>query len=58
MKGGRNMKYVCAICGWIYEEDLGHSDTGILPGTVWENISGDFVCPLCGADKAAFNKEA
>ena len=37
------MKYVCDICGYIYDEAEGEPDNGIAPGTKWE----DFLCSLC-----------
>lgn len=48
-------KYVCDICGWIYDEAEGYADGGIEPGTKWEDLPDDFECPLCGADKDSFS---
>ena len=50
-------KYVCSICGYIYDEELGIPDQGIAPGTKWEDIPEDFVCPSCGVDKTLFDKQ-
>jgi rubredoxin len=50
-------KYVCTICGYVYDEAKGDPDNGIAPGTKWEDIAEDFVCPLCGADKDVFEEE-
>ena len=50
-------KYVCSVCGWIYEEALGDSDNGIAPGTKFEELPDDFVCPLCGVGKDEFSAE-
>ena len=47
-------KYVCSICGYVYDEAKGDPDNGIAPGTKWEDLPDDFVCPLCGADKDVF----
>ena len=47
-------KYKCAICTHIYDEAKGDPDTGIEPGTRWEDIPEDWVCPECGATKKAF----
>ena len=47
-------KYRCAICTHIYDEAEGDPDTGIKPGTRWEDIPDDWVCPECGATKKAF----
>ena len=51
------MKYVCELCGWVYDEELGDPDNGIAPGTKFEDLPEDFECPLCGADKDQFSKE-
>ena len=45
------MKYVCGICGWEYDEEQGYPEGGIAPGTPWEEVPEDFLCPLCGVDK-------
>lgn len=47
--------YVCDICDWIYDEIAGDPDGGIAPGTVWEDIPDDWVCPVCGAGKDDFS---
>ena len=50
------MKYVCGICGYEYDEELGDPDNGIEPGTKFEDLPDDFVCPLCFADKSEFSE--
>ena len=50
-------KYVCTICGYIYDEEKGDPDGGIAPGTKFEDIPDDWVCPVCGASKAAFEPQ-
>ena len=50
------MKYVCDLCGWEYDEELGDPENGIAPGTKFEDLPDDFVCPLYGADKSSFSK--
>ena len=50
-------RYVCTICGYIYDEAEGAPDYGVSPGTKWEDIPDDFVCPMCGATKDMFEKE-
>jgi len=50
-------KYVCKICGYVYNPDKGDPDGGIAPGTAFEDIPDDWVCPLCGAAKADFEKQ-
>lgn len=51
------MKYVCNVCGYVYDEALGDPDNGIAPGTKWADVDPDYVCPLCGADKDSFSAE-
>ncbi|WP_052446762.1 rubredoxin [Candidatus Soleaferrea massiliensis] len=48
--------YVCTLCGWVYNEEDGAPEYGIAPGTKWEDVPEDFVCPLCGATKDMFDK--
>ncbi|KQQ53773.1 FAD-dependent oxidoreductase [Pseudomonas syringae] len=47
-------KWLCIICGWIYDEALGWPDDGIAPGTRWEDIPDDWVCPECKVGKTDF----
>ncbi|MBQ4153841.1 MAG: rubredoxin [Clostridia bacterium] len=47
-------KYVCDVCGWVYDEALGDEENGIAPGTKFEDLDDDFVCPLCGVGKDQF----
>ncbi|MBQ8178612.1 MAG: rubredoxin [Clostridia bacterium] len=51
------MKYVCNICGWVYDEAIGDEDNGIAAGTLWNDLPEDFVCPLCGVGKEDFSEE-
>jgi rubredoxin len=46
--------WMCLICGWIYDEKAGDPDAGIPPGTAWEDIPDDWVCPECGVAKEEF----
>ena len=48
-------KYLCLICGLIYDEELGWPDDGIEPGTKWEDVPATWVCPDCGATKDDFD---
>lgn len=48
-------KWVCTICGYVYDPVVGEGD--IPPGTPFEELPDDWVCPLCGADKASFEPE-
>ena len=47
-------KYVCTVCGYIYDEAVGMPDDGIAPRTMFEDIPDDFVCPVCGVSKDLF----
>ncbi len=47
-------KYVCLICGYIYDEALGCPAEDIPPGTRWEDVPPDWRCPECGASKDDF----
>lgn len=47
-------KYVCMICGYEYDPAQGDPDSGIAPGTAFEDIPDDWVCPVCGANKSQF----
>ena len=49
-------KYECSICGYIYDEAEGDADNGIAAGTKFADLTADWVCPTCGADKDAFVK--
>lgn len=49
-------KYKCTVCGYIYDPQLGDPDGGIKPGTPFEEIPDDWVCPVCGASKDQFKK--
>lgn len=51
------MKYVCDVCGWVYDEEAGDTDNGIAPGTKFEDLPEDFQCPLCGVGKDSFSEE-
>ena len=50
-----NMKYVCDVCGYEYDEAVGEPEHGIQPGTKWEDIPDDFLCPICGVGKSDFS---
>jgi len=50
-------KYICEACGWEYDEALGDPENGIEPGTKFEDLPEDFVCPLCGVGKDSFSEE-
>ncbi len=50
-------KYVCTVCGYIYDPAKGDPENNIKPGTDFKNLPNDWVCPVCGAGKDAFEKE-
>ncbi|MBI2836089.1 MAG: rubredoxin [Chloroflexi bacterium] len=52
----KTAKYRCSVCGYIYDPDLGDPETGIKPGTPFEQLPDDWTCPICGATKADFEK--
>ena len=50
-------KYVCTICGYVYDPEQGDPDNGVEPGTKWEDVPDDWECPVCGAAKDDFEIE-
>ena len=50
-------KYVCDVCGYEYDPAVGDPDNGIAPGTPFEELPEDWVCPLCGVGKEDFSEE-
>lgn len=48
------MKYICVVCDYIYDPQLGDPDGGIAPGTEFKDIPDSWVCPLCGVGKEDF----
>jgi len=49
-------KYKCIICGYIYDPEEGDPDGGISPGTSFNDLPADYICPVCGAGKEEFEK--
>lgn len=49
-------KYICNVCGWVYDSAVGDPDSGIAPGTQFEDIPDDWTCPLCGVTKEDFEE--
>ena len=47
-------KYECIVCGYVYDPEEGDPDNGIEPGTAFEDLPDDWVCPDCGAGKEDF----
>ncbi len=50
-------KYVCIVCGYVYDEESGDPDNGIVPGTRFGDLPDDFLCPLCGVGKDQFEEK-
>lgn len=50
-------KYVCSVCGFIYDEAKGIPEMGILPNTKWKDLPENWVCPICGVPKSSFIKQ-
>jgi rubredoxin len=51
-------KYVCTVCGYVYDPAVGDPENNIAAGTAFEDLPDDWVCPVCGADKDQFEPEA
>lgn len=49
-------KWICNICGWVYNPAEGDPDGGVKPGTPFEKIPDDWICPACGVTKKDFSK--
>jgi rubredoxin len=55
---GKSMqKHICSVCGYIYDPEIGDPEAGIQPGTQFEDIPDDWVCPVCAAAKELFESE-
>lgn len=50
-------RYVCTICGYVYDPEQGDPDNDVDPGTKWEDVPDDWECPVCGAGKDDFEKD-
>ena len=51
-------RYVCLLCGYVYDEAKGWPEDGIEPGTRWQDVPDDWLCPDCGATKMEFEMVA
>ena len=51
------IRYVCGICAYLYDPELGDPAQDIDPGTPFENLPGDWICPICGVGKDQFSPE-
>ncbi len=55
MQGAYCMKkYICSVCGYIYDPEAGDPDSGIEPGTAFKDLPADWVCPQCGVGADQF----
>ena len=48
--------YTCSVCGYEYVPEEGDTENGVIPGTQFENLPDNWVCPICGVDKTNFAK--
>jgi len=48
-------KYICDVCGYVYDPSAGDPDNGVSPGTAFEKLPDSWVCPVCGAGKDQFS---
>jgi flavin reductase (DIM6/NTAB) family NADH-FMN oxidoreductase RutF/rubredoxin len=55
--GKTSARYICSVCGYVYDPEKGDPDGGVTPGTAFEDIPDSWTCPICGAEKAKFEKE-
>ncbi|MGR3178498.1 MAG: rubredoxin [Candidatus Anammoxibacter sp.] len=46
----------CVVCGYVYDPEQGDPDNDVKPGTAWENVPEDWLCPACGVGKSDFEK--
>ncbi|MDY6942922.1 MAG: rubredoxin [Pseudomonadota bacterium] len=54
MSKGEFRTYMCVICGFVYDEAQGDPESGLPPGTRWEDVPVTWTCPDCGATKDEF----
>ena len=52
----REGRYICSVCGYVYDPEKGDPDSGVKPGTKFTDLPADWMCPICGADKSKFEK--
>jgi rubredoxin len=50
------IKYKCTLCNYIYDPQVGDPENGVAPGTAFQDVPDDWVCPECGAGKDAFEQ--
>jgi len=49
-------KWTCTVCGYVYDPAVGDPDSGVKPGTAFEDLPDDWICPICGVGKEMFEK--
>ncbi len=49
--------YVCSVCGYVYEPELGDPENSIAPGTAFDDLPDDWTCPVCDAEKDLFEPQ-
>ena len=49
-------KYVCVVCGYVYDPEIGDPDIGVEAGVAWEDVPEDWLCPLCQVGKDQFEE--
>ena len=49
------MRYICVNCGYIYDPEVGDPGNGIAPGTSFEDLPDDWICPVCYVSKDQFD---
>jgi rubredoxin len=57
LEGDSMARYVCQVCGYVYDPAKGDPDNGVAAGTKFEDVPDDWACPICGAMKSDFEKE-
>jgi rubredoxin len=56
MEGINMKKWLCVVCGYVYDPEVGDPDSGVEPGTPWEEVPEDWICPLCAVGKEQFEE--
>ena len=51
------MKYVCNVCGYVYDSEIGDPENNINPGTLLQDLPNTWICPICGVDKSEFTTQ-
>jgi len=55
-RGAFMQKWVCTVCGYVYDPEKGDPENGVAAGTPFESVPKDWVCPVCGASREDFEK--